>query len=135
MNDARPGILPSCLVSGLMLALMSTPPVLSQVPKPSATKTAKAVPKPLSEATRKQIYWEGFAIEHKAERAAKARYPVDPTSNDFMQQLKTNQAYADSLIAKDESALRRRYGITEDEYDKIIVEGVKNNWPRPPAQP
>jgi hypothetical protein len=63
------------------------------------------------------------------------RRPVDPSSNDFMQQLKTNQAYADSLIAKDESALRRRYGITEDEYDKIIIEGVKNSWPRPPSQP
>jgi hypothetical protein len=94
VNDARPGIRLFCLVCGLMLALMSTPPVLSQVPKPSATKTAKVAPKPLSEATRKQIYWEGFAIEHKAERAAKARYP-----------------------------------------DKIIVEGVKNNWPRPPSQP
>jgi hypothetical protein len=37
---------------GLMLALMSTPPGPSQVPKPSATKTAKVVPEPVPEATR-----------------------------------------------------------------------------------
>jgi hypothetical protein len=52
-----------------------------------------------------------------------------------MQQLKVNGAYADTLIAKDEGTLRRRYGITEDQYTKIFVEGVKKNWPRPSSQP
>ena len=133
MSD-RPRIL-ALAVCGVVSALLTTPTVRSQAPKPSPAKGTRTAPAQLSEATRKQIYWEGFSIEHKAVAAANARYPVDPSSKDFMQQLKVNGAHADTLIAKDEGALRRRYAITEDQYDKIIVEGVKKNWSRPSSQP
>jgi hypothetical protein len=109
--------------------------VWSQAPRPSPAKGASAAPKQLPEATRKQIYWEAFSIEHKAVRAANTRYPIDPSGNDFIQQVKVNGAYADKLVAKDESALHKRYGITEDQYNNIVVEGTKKNWPRPSSQP
>ena len=93
-------------------------------------KESANVVKPLSEATKKQIYWEGFALEHKADREANARYPIDRPGLDA-KTAKAHAVYGDQLIAKYDAQLRKKYGITDDQYIKIVEEGIAKKWPTP----
>ena len=92
--------------------------------------TSAATPKPLSEATKKQIYWEGFATEHQAYREANARYPIDRPGLDA-KTLKANGEYGDQLIAKYDAQIRKKYGISDEQYMRIIEEGIAKKWPKP----
>ncbi len=78
----------------------------------------------------KQIYWEGFAWEHKAYREANARYPIDRPGLDA-KTAKANGEYGDQLIAKYDAQLRKKYGISDDQYMRIIEEGMAKKWPKP----
>jgi hypothetical protein len=111
------------IVVGIAFSLVGLS-ALGEAPKSATAST------PLPEATKKQIYWEGFAWEHKAYREANARYPIDRPGLDA-KTAKANGEYGDQLIAKYDAQLRKKYGISDAQYMRIIEEGMAKKWPKP----
>ncbi|MGE0814126.1 MAG: hypothetical protein AB7O93_12345 [Vicinamibacterales bacterium] len=102
--------------------------------QPAAASEHGSIPETLSEATRKQIYSDGFAGEHRAMREANAKYPVDYSKPDALQQVKTKGEYERALIEAYDLELMKRHGISEQQYRAIIEEGVAKKWAKPSFQ-
>ena len=77
----------------------------------------------LSYSKRKKIFKEIIVAEKKARIVSEEKYP---NPNDFMKQID----YEDILLKENKREIYRKYEITDEQYSKISVEGVKNNWPR-----
>ena len=80
----------------------------------------------LSEATRKQIFREVAAAEDRGTRDAMARIP----DSKIMQQIELER----QLQKRYKAAVARKYNLSEDQLDKIVLEGVKKGWPAPPLK-
>ena len=75
----------------------------------------------LSYKKRKKIYREIGAAEKNASRISEQKYP-----DDIMKQID----YDDALLNKYKKEICNKYNITDTQYLKIMVEGVKDNWPK-----
>lgn len=81
----------------------------------------------LTEEVRLEIYRKIAAGERQAQRKADKRFPLENPEQAKIN-LNQNIAEADRLIAQNRRALGAEYSITEDEYDKIMREGVLAKW-------
>jgi hypothetical protein len=69
----------------------------------------------LTEAQRKQVFWESVAVEDRAMKALERG-----SSSEY-----------DRIMEEGERELRRKYDLTEDELQAIQMEGVTKGWPMP----
>ena len=67
---------------------------------------------------RQEVFRKAFVVSHKATVAADRAYP---SPGDW----EKNMREADRLRAKLEAEIRKTYGITRDQFDKIVGEGVR----------
>lgn len=78
----------------------------------------------LAEAERRQVFKELAWAEDRAMREADRRVPlaeVDRNIDEFQK-----------LLQRYKAEIRRKYGLTEEECAKIVIEGFRKNWPAPP---
>lgn len=77
----------------------------------------------LSEQRRKQVFREIAAAEDRATRDARARVP----DSQIMKQIDLERELGKKYKAK----VVQQYGLTNDQFLKVTVEGVKKGWPAP----
>lgn len=77
------------------------------------TTTGNTGQEGLSEALKKQIYYEVTEGQDKVTNQ-------DPVPADYREQMNA----VDTRICQ-------KFGITQEQLDAIVVEGVQNNWPMP----
>jgi len=94
----------------------------------------------LSEAERQQIWNEIIEAEDKASQEALQEFPdldpLDPNYSQelFMEQLEKQIELQRTLDEKYRDELADKYGVTLDQLDEIIVEGLTKDWPLPKLQ-
>lgn len=77
----------------------------------------------LSERQRRQVFWESVSIEDQAMAALERALLAGKKGE--------GRAEADRITASGERELRRKYGLTEEELQKIQIEGATKGWPMP----
>lgn len=76
----------------------------------------------LTEAQRMQIFSELVKAEDEAMNAAINKYP-----NDSLKQIDYERQQAEANKEK----LRKKYHLSEEDFDKIKIEGINKKWPMP----
>lgn len=83
----------------------------------------------LSESKRKEV-WRGIVLaEDRATKKAEQRYPIKP--GDGMPQIERQIDLQRSLQKQYKEVLAKRHGLTRQQLDEIMIEGVKKDWPIP----
>ncbi len=77
----------------------------------------------LTEAQRKQVFWESVLIEDLAMAVLEAALLAGKRVE--------GAAESDRITASGERELRRKFGLTEEELQKIQIEGITKGWPMP----
>lgn len=91
----------------------------------------------LSEAKRKQIWYEIVKAEDRTTTEAEQKYPLsDPLKPGYSQsiarkQLEKQAELQDILNEKYENELAKKYGLTRKQLDEIAVEGLIKDWSFP----
>lgn len=88
-----------------------------------------------TERQRKQIYNEVIKAQDRAAREARTKYPPKLGSAPKTAQQQQNDGRRDTL-AKERTtryvlAVRKRWGLTRTQLEKIVREGVDKRWPVP----
>ena len=81
----------------------------------------------ISEERKRQIFYDLVVAEDKADREALQRHPV-------LNPLNPSMDYArlyNKLEKEYKEDVARKYGLSQEQVDEIIVEGVMNEWPMP----
>lgn len=81
----------------------------------------------LTEEQRRQVLKETVEVEDRATREADAAYPI--VAGAGMETLDRNMALNSKLVERYEADLCRKYNITEQQRQEIIMEGFTKNWP------
>ena len=107
-----------------------TKPTISIKDRQLSQLGAEPVPRfGMSESKRKEI-WRGIVLaEDRATKKAEQRYPIKP--GDGMSQIERQIDLQRSLQKKYKDALARKHGLTRQQLDEIMTEGVKKDWPYP----
>jgi len=93
----------------------------TSVPKP-------VVPVSLTIEQRKAFYWEIIEAQDRAVAEADAQYPMDADPPQVAEYV----ALWLKLTEEYEAEVRRKYGLTPEQADAVIEEGIVNRWPMPP---
>ncbi|MDY0087795.1 MAG: hypothetical protein RBS78_04525 [Coriobacteriia bacterium] len=95
----------------------------------SQPKPAKSVPPiTLSIQQRQDFYWRIVEAQDRAVADAEAKYPMGsepPKVTEYV-------ALWLQLTEKYEGLVRKQFGVTPEQADVIIGEGIADNWPMPP---
>ena len=81
-----------------------------------------------SKEERRMIYKELIASERQATKEADYKYPLDKLGI-TMDEIKKNGGLNNELREKYTKQVREKYGITEDQETKIVVEAFEEGWP------
>ena len=86
----------------------------------------------LSEAKRRDVYFDLAEAQDRAMNEAIARYPTDPSvSPNWRSNVRKQIALEESLKGRYEGQVGRKYGLSTDQLIKIAVEGATKAWPTP----
>lgn len=79
---------------------------------------------------REQCYYDIIAAEDRAVAEAEAQYPLDTEDAEVA----SHVALRIELLDRYEQEVLDEYGITADQLDAIVQEGIQNGWPMPPLE-
>lgn len=85
---------------------------------------------PLTLEQRKACYYDLIAAQDRAVAEAEAAFPLDSEDAD----VEAHMELRFELLARYEAEVREEYGVTSEQLDAIVSEGIQNNWPMPPLE-
>ena len=83
-----------------------------------------STPAQIDEAQKKQIFAEVYAANDRAVREADQRFPATD-----MKSFNANNRLLQELTERYRNEVMQRHGITEEDLEKIMFEGVVEEWP------
>ncbi len=122
-----------CLIIIIPLMLLISVTTLSFINAFSASSDSQETKSSLSIKKRMNIFHVVYPQYLEAEDAADAKYPIDDPSmtlEEMKKQIDASREYSESLKAKIDVKIEREYGITEEQIDSILFEGLDKGWHR-----
>ena len=84
---------------------------------------------------KQEIFYKVTEAEDKATKEAREQFPTDPSivtdSNQLTENVEQNADLTVELQAKYKQEVLNQYGLTEEEWQEIMLEGATNDWPTP----
>lgn len=102
-----------------------------QQEKPASSSVAG-----MPESRRREIAYQMAEYEDRARSAAEEKYPIDKNDTDeemaqFRQNIQPNGNLRNRLEERYHARIRRKYHLTQKQFDDIMTEALEKRWPLP----